>query len=204
MLFCIYCKENSFEPRCGSREHALLSSLGGMKISRNICCQECNGKIGNEIDEPFAEEFSFFSTILGTTTGRKKNSRTQKAVLKLDENIYNLEDGGILKQGPPSISVYNDPDDNSLKIRIRASSLDNALPIAKGILKKYGQTLDKCSSLEIKEKKFYLPLQHDGISREIDFYTSEKFRAVAKMLLTYLATMINPERLRSGCFDEII
>lgn len=48
--------------------------------------------------------------------------------------------------------------------------------------------------------KSYLPVQH----RKITPGGTQKFRAVAKMLLTYLATLVEPERLRSKTFHAVV
>lgn len=75
MLKCIYCNVEEFLPDKGSLEHAILSALGGVKGSKNICCETCNNKYGREIDAALVEQFHIFCTMFGVKTGRKKAQR---------------------------------------------------------------------------------------------------------------------------------
>lgn len=199
MLRCIYCQQNTFEAGKGSEEHAILSSLGGGKASRNICCQPCNNRLGDEVDKPFAEEFSFFSTMFGITTGRNKAAPTHKKAVEHDGLAYDLKPGGLFKLSKATVLLDDDQDGTS-SIAITASSEQQALSLIESALKRYGKSIDDFQSFDAKSVRSYLPTQHKRLS----LGGTTQYRAVAKMLLTYLATQINPERLRSGAFDQVI
>ncbi|MCC8993290.1 MAG: HNH endonuclease [Candidatus Contendobacter sp.] len=198
-MLCIYCQENSFDPGKGSEEHAILSSLGGRKASRNICCQECNKKLGDEIDKPFADEFAFFSTMLDITTGRNKDAPTHKEAVEHDGLAFDMKPGGVFKLSKASVALKDQPDGSS-EISITAGSQAQALALIEQVLKKYGKSIDDFQSLEAKSVKSYLPKMH----KKISLGGSKQFRAVAKMLLTYLATLVSPERLRNGTFNDVV
>ncbi|MEM9508446.1 MAG: hypothetical protein AAGA16_12310, partial [Cyanobacteria bacterium P01_E01_bin.35] len=65
-----------------------MSSIGGRKVSRDIDCENCNNKLGLEIDEPFSKRLGFFSTMLGITTGRNKNAPIHKNFVKHEGENY--------------------------------------------------------------------------------------------------------------------
>lgn len=199
MLLCIYCQENSFDPGRGSEEHAVLSSLGGRKASRNICCEDCNNRLGDEIDKPFSEEYAFFSTMLGITTGRNKEAPTHRAAIEHEGLAYDLKSGGSFKLSKALVSIEDQTDDASC-VSITAGSEEQALALIEQVLKKFGKTIDDFQSLEAKSVKSYLPTEH----KRMALGGTIQFRAVAKMLLTYLATLVSPERLRSEAFCAVI
>lgn len=198
MPLCIYCQENSFDPGKGSEEHAILSSLGGRKASRNICCEECNNRLGDEIDKPFSEEYAFFSTMLGITTGRNKEAPTHRAAVEHDGLAYDLKSGGAYKLSKALVSLEDQPDGTSC-VSITAGSEEQALALIEQVLKKFGKTIDDFQSIEAKSVKSYLPTEH----KRLALGGILQFRAVAKMLLTYLATLVSPERLRSESFRAV-
>ena len=200
MPLCIYCLENSFDLEKGSKEHVILSSLGGRKCSRNICCLGCNRRLGNEIDEPFSKEYAFLSTMFDITKdGQKKEPPTHRAAVEHDGLAYDIKPGGIFNLSKPLVSQKDQPDGNP-SISITAGSKEQLVILLKEVLKKYKKTSDDFPSLEATSIKFYLPVQH----REITPGGSRNFRAVAKMLLTYLGTLVKPERLRSKTFYDVV
>jgi hypothetical protein len=199
MLLCIYCQEESFDLGKGSEEHAILSSLGGRKASRNICCQECNNRLGDEIDKPFSEEYAFFSTMFDITTGRNKDAPTQKEATEHDGLTFDRKPGGQFRLSKSTVSLDDRPDGTS-SISIVAASEQQALSLIENVLKRYGKSIDDFQSIEAKSIKSYIPTQQQKLS----LGGATQFRAVAKMLLTYLATRINPERLRSRAFEQVI
>lgn len=199
MLLCIYCQKNSFDAGKGSEEHAILSSLGGRKASRNICCQNCNNRLGDEIDKPFAEEYAYFSTMLDITTGRNKDAPTHKGAVEHGGLAFDLKPGGGFKLSKPAVLLEDRPDGTS-SIAITAGSEQQALSLIETVLKRYGKSIDDFQSLEATSVRSYVPTQHMRLS----LGGTAQFRAVAKMLLTYLATQVSPERLRSGAFDQVI
>jgi hypothetical protein len=199
MLLCIYCEKNSFDVGKGSEEHAILSSLGGRKASRNVCCQSCNNRLGDEIDKPFAEEYAYFSTMLDITTGRNKGAPTHNGAVENAGLAFDLKPGGGFKLSKSAVSLADRPDGTS-SIAITAGSEQQALSLIESVLKRYGKSIDDFQSLEATSVRSYLPTQ----LKRLSLGGSAQFRAVAKMLLTYLATQVNPERLRGGAFDQVI
>lgn len=200
MLTCIYCETEKFENGEGSEEHVILSSLGGKKVSKNICCQICNNKYGDEIDEDLSKELSFFSTMLGITTGRNKPAPTHnKFVTHLDKD-HDLTAGGAFKLSKADVEINERADVNGHEISITAANEKQALKILNQVLGKFNMTIDDFQSLDAKSVRSYLPT----INQRISLGRGKHLRSMAKMMLTYAATLMSPERLRSGCFDTII
>lgn len=199
MLSCVYCDENTFEPNHGSEEHAILSSLGGKKASRNICCEECNNRLGDEVDKPFADEFAYFCVMFGVKPGRKQPSLTLKAAVTHEGMPFDVTPGGRFALSKGKVT-FEDLPDGTKGIAIVATSREHALTLAQQVLPKYGLSVDDQGALEGVSVRSYLPPQHQRLA----LGGTPQFRSVAKMLLTYLATKISPARLRSGCFRDVI
>ncbi len=195
MLSCIYCKNKSFQYDCGSKEHVILSSLGGIKASKNICCEGCNNRLGNEIDEPFADNFSFFSTMFNIITGRKKKASILKNEVEYNGNIYDLQPGGKFKLSKGSVRFKD-----SGGFSIVAGSTEQAITLLEQAKKKSKESTEDSMKIEAKSTKIFLPPQE----KKLDIGGNLQFRSAAKMLITYLGTCINPERLRDGSFDKTI
>lgn len=200
MLTCIYCQVATFESGKGSEEHVILSSLGGRKGSRNICCQACNNRLGDEIDEELSIEFSFFSTMLGITTGRNKPSPTHKNAIFHEGNNYDISHGGSLKLSGVDVKIEDTEDPKRKFVSITAGNEQQALKLFEQVLGKFNKSIGDFQEIEAKSVTAYLPSVH----RRISLGGEKQMRSIAKMMLTYAATLINPERLRSGCFNPII
>lgn len=195
---CIYCNAANFNPGKGSEEHAILSSLGGKKSSLNVCCQLCNNKLGDAIDHPFSEDLKIFSTMLNIKTGRKKPAPTHRGAFEKDGKLYNLQPGGNFTLSKPNVSFYET--DNGVELSIIAASEEQATTLLKNALSRYGKNLDDYPSIEGTAISDYMPARNI----QITLGGERRFRAAAKMILTYLATNISPERLRSGQFQTVI
>lgn len=194
MIKCLYC-ENEFLESKGSLEHVILSSLGGRKGSRNICCEKCNARLGTKIDKPVADSFSFFSNMLGIRTGRNKKSATIKNIIKIGDSSYNM-----LPEGKFELSKNNVNIDRK-EISISAKNEEEAIKILKNIM--FNQlTLDPKSinNIQATLNKIYPPEVH----RKFSLGGDEQYRSFAKTILTYLATLVKPERLREDNFKDII
>ena len=196
---CIHCR-TFFEEDKGSKEHAILSALGGKKYSRNICCESCNNRLGSEIDKPFATSLSFLSTILEITTGRNKDAPVHKKFVKHEGEYYDLYPGGKFKLSQANIKFEAENIENQESISITASNKEQTLKKLDQGLGKWQKSINDLPELTATHTKSYLP----PVSGELSLGGVTQFRAVAKMLLTYLATMINPERLRNGQFNQVI
>ncbi|MFM5083095.1 HNH endonuclease [Aeromonas veronii] len=200
MLTCIYCESEQFESSKGSEEHVILSSLGGKKSSKNICCQTCNNKYGDEIDEELSKELSFFSTMLGITTGRNKPAPTQNRIVSHLGKDYDIMSGGTFKLSKANVQITDLDDLNGHEISITAGDEKQALNLLNKLLGKFDKSIDDFQSLEAKSVRSYVPTIHQRISLGGDI----QYRSIVKMLLTYAATLISPERLRGGCFSAVI
>lgn len=200
MLTCIYCQVATFESGKGSEEHVILSSLGGRKGSRNICCQACNNRLGDEIDEELSMELSFFSTMLGITTGRNKPSPTHKKAISHEGNNYDISHGGSLELSGADVKIEDTEDPKRKLVSITARNEEHALKLLEQVLGKFDKSIEDLQEIEAKFVTAYLPSVH----RRISLGGEKQMRSIAKMMLTYAATLIKPERLRSGCFNTII
>jgi len=198
-IICIYCKTNSFEVGEGSKEHVILSSLGGKKSSRNICCTDCNTKYGNEIDIKLSETYQVFSTMLGIKTGRNKKAPTLKSTGEIDGRSFDTLSGGIIKYSSPKVNVRN-INSKVYDICITARSQQELLHLLSNIYKSKGVDHTKLKKIEAESVFTKAP----KVTGRISFGDDKQYRSVAKMLLTYISTMISPERLRSGIFSELI
>lgn len=198
IISCIYCPNGNFEKGKGSLEHVILSSLGGRKSSRNICCESCNNRLGKEIDEPLTEALSFFSTMLDITTGRNKPAPTQKMIGEHKGKEFDIYSGGLIKYSKSDVEITEV--DGKAEISISANSEEEALKILSGVLKKYNKTIDDFTDLEAKSVKSYIP----SIHQRLQLGGEEQLRSIAKTALTYIATFVAPERLRNGDFESII
>lgn len=191
-MTCIYCGNLLGE---GSDEHIILSSLGGRKQSKNICCHDCNTRLGGTIDKDFADRIQFLSNQIGLTTGRNKPAPTLRRV---GTGIFNLPPDGPPELAKATVEEQTNPETGDKTIQISARSLDEAKRLVDGQLKRFG--LDaKNVMIVAKEKSTYIP--EFQIRLEIH---PQDFRSIAKMILNYLAVKVAPERIRDGNFAEII
>lgn len=199
MIKCLYCDDAKFEKGHGSDEHVILSSIGGRKSSRNVCCQACNNRLGSDIDKPFAEEFLYFSNMLNIIPGRNKSAPTLRNATEHNNLKYDIIPGGIFKLSKSSITEES-VSEKSISLTVNADTEEKALKIIENKLKSYGLDFNDIKDFEAKSIKEYLPKQH----QRMNLGGEQQFRAASKMLLTYLATFTKPERLRNGQFDDII
>lgn len=182
---CVYCK-NEFKEGEGSFEHVILSSLGGRKASRNICCVECNTRLGTEIDKPVADLFGFYSNMLGIRTGRNKDAAVIKNITKIGDSSYDMLPEGKFELSKNKVNIQEL--DNIKKISISGKDEDQAKNILKNIMF-HQLKIDPKSikNLEATLNTIYPPIIH----REFVFGGDEQYRSFAKTILTYLATLVN-------------
>ncbi|MDN5062320.1 HNH endonuclease [Aliarcobacter butzleri] len=195
---CVYCT-NEFKEGEGSLEHVILSSLGGRKGSRNICCEKCNGRLGTEIDKPVADSFSFFSNILGIKTGRNKKAAVIKNIIEIGDSLYNMLPQGKFELSKTKVNIKEF--DNRKEVSISAKDEEEAKNILKNILfnqlKLDPKAIDK---VQATLHKIYPP----EVIHKFSLGGDEQYRSFAKTMLTYLATLVKPERLREDNFKDII
>lgn len=199
-LTCIYCRTEEFEQGRGSEEHAVLSSLGGRKSSRSICCQKCNTDLGNQIDEPLADGLRIISTFLGIITGRGKEAATLKSYGTHNDKKFDLLPGGRVQQSKVKIGRQIDKENGIVNISVSARNLDEVKNLLEQQLNSFEKSVKDFQFDKITERIEY----PEAISGTIDLGLVSQHRSLAKSALTYLATMISPQRLRSECFSGVI
>jgi len=202
MINCIYCAEVTFEEGQGSKEHAILSSLGGKKASRNICCQTCNKELGDEIDKVVSESFSLITNFLDVKTDRGTESKTKtiKNIGIMNGIELELKPGGVPHYSEAKLEISS-IDKHSVRANISARSPQEATKLMESFAKKYGKSVDDLKDINISLNSNYdIPQVHGKIQLGGELF----FRSIAKTMLTYLATLCKPLRLRDGSFDEII
>lgn len=197
MLDCIYCKTGRFNAGKGSKEHAILSSFGGQKLSRNICCEKCNNRLGKSIDDGISSRLSIISTLLNIKTGRNKSAPIQINVVKFGGESYNLLPTGEMLRG--KVEQQWKTESGKTMFHIVANTEEQALKIIEGQLKSRGKSLADVEVGTVTKVSQY----GAEIGESFSFYEND-LRAVAKMALTMLATKISPNRLRSTAFTDVI
>lgn len=198
-ISCLYCVKQKFPINGGSLEHAILFSLGGTKASRNIACQVCNTHLGNLMDREFAEQWDIIGAMVGVPARRGGGSRAAKGVGSFDNKRIDIIDG------KPTISKakvnFKDLADGVTKqVQIEAPTEAAAFNTLKQILQGNGVSIDDLAEIAATEIRSY----GSRVDGKMSLGGESQFRAVAKMLLTYLATMISPQRLRSSAFRDVV
>ncbi len=197
MLDCIYCNKPKFTLGKGSKEHAILSSLGGRKLSQNICCVDCNNRLGKSIDDGLSNNLSPISTLLNIKTGRNKNAPTQINAVRLGDDSYNLlPTGEMLRSG---VQKEFNKNEDVTSFRVIANNKEQAIKVLEGQLKSKGKSLKDVKDGTITEVSQY----GAQISHTFSF-TENDLRSVAKMAITMLATKVSPERLRNKAFLNVV
>jgi len=197
VLDCIYCDIGKFNLGEGSKEHAILSSFGGRKLSRNICCEECNNRLGKAIDDGMSSQLSIISTLLNIKTGRNKNAPVQRGAVKLGDESYNLLPSGEMLRA--KVEQQWETESGKTKFHIVANNEEQALKIIEGQLKSRGKSLSDIEIGTVTEVSQY------GAEISETFSLCENdLRSVAKMALTMLATKVSPERLCSTEFTDVV
>lgn len=199
MLDCIYCSTGHFQPGEGSKEHAILSSLGGRKLSRNICCEPCNNRLGKDIDDGLSTELSIVSTLLNIKTGRNKSAPIQHDVVKLDGESYNLLPTGEMLKGKIKKPLQWNTDAGKTRFQVEANTKEKALKIVEGKLKSVGKSLHDVEVATVTDVYTY-----GALIEHTFFFNEDNLRSIAKMALTMTATKVSPSRLRSSDFNDVV
>ena len=87
---CVYCGK-ILEKR--SREHIIQNALGGLLMSENICCDECNNLISKIIGAPFTK---IFNPIIANLKNMIKSNNTKsypvcEGIAYYDNQKYNVK-----------------------------------------------------------------------------------------------------------------
>ena len=199
-LTCIYCEIETFDQGKGSEEHVILSSIGGRKTSRSICCVSCNNRLGDEIDRPLTEGLKGLSNYIGVVTGRGKDSATLKNHDVYDGIMYDLTHGGRLQRSKIELSREIDEDNGLANISIVARNTTELNKLFNQQIESFGESIKSIQVKEITEIIEY----PNSLTLDIDIGLVSHYRSIAKSALTYIGTVIAPERLRNGLFLKLI
>ncbi|MDM8552941.1 HNH endonuclease, partial [Desulfobacterales bacterium HSG2] len=77
MTKCILCPK---ELENESPEHIILNAFGGRKDTNCVLCTECNIRLGNDVDKPFAENFALFLNLAYIKSGKNENPQTLRSI----------------------------------------------------------------------------------------------------------------------------
>nr|WP_199043719.1 HNH endonuclease [Dyella sp. ASV24] len=198
-IACVYCPEDgkkTFPPKKGSLEHVILSALGGRKGSRNICCMDCNNRLGLEIDDVLARTFA----PLANQFNIQRDRRGAAPIIASKETL----DGAQLEVGPggqyrlkKATVTESETADGRPSFYVQANNLEEADRLRGSYLKKFGPNAQ--TTTEYFATSTPAPLH----AFELKFGDAEK-RSSAKMLLTLLATSVHPDRIRSDELRDIV
>lgn len=200
-ISCIYCKNEGFEIGAGSREHVILSALGGKKSSRNTCCVTCNRRLGNEIDEPLSYGVRYLSNLCGIRTGRNKGAASIASAGCYDNRTFDLISGGKIRHSKAHVAdPIVDEDSGTVSISISGRDKDEINVLLAHQLRRFGKNIK-----DIEIVKAVETVQYPGlITMDVDVGLKVHYRSIAKSALTYLATLTSPARIRSREFKAII
>ena len=199
-LACVYCSNAYFSEGEGSKEHVILSALGGRKSSRNVCCEACNNRLGGEIDQPLADTFVFITNMLSIKTGRNKPAPTIRRAVQHEGKEYDIGPGADFSLSKQPISIQENKETGEVEVFATVRDKDSALKLLDQVLDKYGMSTEDFDTLPAQLVREPAPLIHQNIVIGGDVH----FRSIAKMLFTYLATMIDPQRIRGEAFKPLI
>lgn len=179
---CVFCKALPDK----SKEHIVLSAIGGRKKSKGVTCAWHNGDCGNGIDNALAEQLAPITTLLGIKRDRAGSLPTLKGVVSSPNGSEKWDLAPGLKPRLPKSIVERTESDGQVEIHLRTNghSGTRQLELAEQILKRYGKTIEdvSVSSTFAVEK-----LSADGVKIEIEFGGEKALRAVAKMAFLLLA-----------------
>lgn len=115
-----------------------------------------------------------------------------KGVVKAGDDFADLHPDGRMVQ--PNVKKEVLSTDNRLNIHVTAGTEEQAMQIAKGLLKKHGHRIEDVV-VTIENKKNYVEGTHIPLNLS---WFEDDLRCVTKMALTYLVTITDPTRVRSG------
>lgn len=185
--------------KVGSEEHTILQSLGGRKVSKNICCEKCNNFLGAEIDKPFSNRFSELCAIIDVKRQRNKKPIIIKGIFESDGVMFDFSKSTLIPSRYPANKITK-IDDNLSCVEIIRSSEKDAVNLLNNVL----------SSSDFKNASI-IKMDVSSISKIVSQkktwnfnFSTLDFRSVAKTLLTELSTCIPNDALRCGNYKDII
>ncbi|UOV08548.1 HNH endonuclease [Pseudoxanthomonas sp. F37] len=199
MITCIYCPPEAparFPIGKGSLEHVILAALGGRKGTRNLCCSDCNARLGSEIDDVLANTLAPLGNLFDIKRDRKGTAPTLTTDQRLDGAALEVAPGGKFQLRKATIEE-SATEDGRIILRGRANSMEQADRLRAN----YSQKFDGPIEAETEYELISTPAPE--LNFHLSFESPAK-RCATKMLLSQLATCVNPERIRSGAFHEAI
>ena len=138
--------------------------------------------------------------MLGITTGRNRPAPTHKRAASHEGRAYDIGPNGEFTLSNANVKIDETDEPGKKKISITAGSTQQALGLINQVLSKFGKSIDDFQTLDAKTVTSYMPV----VEQNLSLGGPEQLRSIAKMLLTYAATLISPERLRDGTFEQVI
>jgi hypothetical protein len=105
---CIYCTNP-----VGSREHVVLSAIGGLREDRGILCGKCNSELGYSVDEALARDLATLCAQAGVLRGRDKTAIEVTVTEPSSGRDYTLSEGGRLQH--PEVHVIRDQTSDAIR-----------------------------------------------------------------------------------------
>lgn len=201
LLDCVYCLPgdvSTFPVGKGSEEHVLIAALGGRKVTRNLCCQGCNNRLGTELDAEFAEVFAPIANMFNAKRARKGDAPTLATEEKLDGHPLQILPGLKFSLRGSKIQETELADGN-IGLTVSANTREDVEKLMANYLKKFPDKKFSIEGTRFIRKSTAAPLY----SAELKVDEIEK-RCAAKMMLALLATSVAPERLRSDSLRDIV
>lgn len=142
---CIICRKNK-DNKHFNIEHIIPESIGNKKLTINAVCEECNSRLGTKVDPAITN--NFLSELARYTDQIKGKSGSIPFPFKNGTT----EDGRKIQSnsnGEISFTPKVEHDEENNKIRVSASSTDEAIKIIKKKMKRLNQP--PLSDLQLQE-----------------------------------------------------
>lgn len=194
-----------------SREHVVLSGLGGRLKLRGVFCKcsheevGCNTRLGDILDAPLTDAYRPFSTFLNVAGDRPRRRTTGPSLRGLkgdDDKLYDVQGGGQPGMQKAKVNVNEGPN-GSKQITIHARSPEEARRLLESQFKRFG--VDPGNPLSaIEAARATRVRSYPGLEIEsVPVGGPEQFRAVTKMALAFLAgraelVHLHPEAFRAA------
>ena len=182
-------------PENGSEEHIILNALGGRYKTKKLLCKKCNNNSGSDYDAVLANQYHFFTSILGVDLARGK---PPVLIMKADDGqTYIIQNGTTPILSHPI--VKNEKiDETSSKVSITARSKEE-LEQKLNDFKKKGYKIDIEEAMKnAVYRREPSPTMHSMLS----FGGIESFPAILKMAVSqYIDKTDDIENVKSAIED---
>lgn len=195
-----------------SREHVVLSALGGRKKLKGVFCkcsedrEGCNKRLGDLLDAPLTEAYKPFTTFLnvaGDRSRRRTTGPTLRGVKGEDGRTYDIRGGGQPKLQKVEVEVSDLPGDKK-GVRIVARSPEEAKRLLAAQFKRFGVDPENphasIQSANVTHYKGYPTMEIESISLS----SPEHLRAATKMSLALLAGSTDMVQKHAASFADAL